>query len=101
MMPAQIVATGPAVGPDEAKDLPVEVLEPNGETPISERSTRSDGRLTEAVEPSTMPVQIVAPEPAAEELSQTDHVTVVGLVRDVPVEPSPPSGETQNVEIQP
>jgi hypothetical protein len=75
------------------------VLQPNDETPIAEHSTQRDGKLTEAVEPRTT-AQIVATETAAEELSQADHVTVVGSVRDVPVEPSRPSGETQNVEIQ-
>jgi hypothetical protein len=114
---AQIVATEPTIEvlvdpvdegdgitntgrKDAAADVPVEALQRSDE-PQSAKYSGSDGKLTgEAIEPSTMPAQTVATEPALEQPSEADRVTTIGATetKDVPVEALKPSGETQIAE---
>jgi hypothetical protein len=114
---AQIVATEPTIEmlvdpvdegdgitntgrKDAAANAPVEALQRSDE-PQSAKYSGSDGKLTgEAIEPSTMPAQTVATEPALEQPSEADRVTTIGATetKDVPVEALQPSGETQIAE---
>jgi hypothetical protein len=107
-MAALIVATEPTaeepsekdpvtiIGSNEAEDVAVGATQRSDETRIAERSIRSDaaGGLTdEAIDPSTMSAQTVATERMVLELSQADHVMIIGPneAKDVAVEALQPS----------
>jgi hypothetical protein len=84
--PAQIIATERTVEELSEADRVTKALDRSEETQVAEHATRSDSKLPETIEPSTMPAQTVAAERTVED-PRADNVMIMGP-NEVPVEAS-------------